>query len=76
MNNRRHFLKKSSLAGLAATSLVTERLVPIDQFEESNATERLSEKSYEYINFLVDRDADPIVLNGMKIVQRIASTRT
>lgn len=76
MNNRRQFLKKSSLAGLAVTSLFPERLITGNQLLESNQTKTVAEKTYKYINFIVGSDADPIVLNGIKIVQRIVSTRT
>lgn len=72
MNNRRQFLKKTSLAGLAFSAAVIPD--PIN-FTEKKMTSSLAIK-YRYLNFITEDDPDDTTLNAIKIVRRIVSAKT
>lgn len=79
MNNRRDFLKRTSLAGFAASaSLVPGQLLHTSSSEDLASQQSVISfgSSYKFIKFHTATPADAITLNAVKIVKRIISERT
>lgn len=79
MNNRRDFLKRTSLAGLAASaSMVPGHLLHTSPSEDLVSQQSVISfgSSYKCIKFHTATPADAITLNAVKIVKRIVSERT
>ncbi len=80
MNNRRQFLRNTSLAGLAlSTAVIPKRQLAEKNYNEASESSDLKlalAPSYSYINFITSENPDPITLTAIKIVRRIVSDRT
>lgn len=77
MKSRRHFLKKTSLAGLAFSSVIPDKFSPHEHGKENRENTGPSLGSnYKYLNFITAHDSDPITRNAVRIVRRIVSQRT
>jgi len=80
MNNRRQFLKTSSLAGLALSTTSASAQLLSDKARMPGPGDIVPRmpvnKNYRYINFITQDNPDAITVNAIRIVRRIISDRT
>lgn len=76
MNNRRQFLKQSTLAGLGITTALNNEHLFIDGASEDINESAFAAVAFRQINFVTAKNPDALTLNAIRIVRRVLQEKS